>query len=363
MLPAIGSVATRALPALIRRGLPAVGRTTISRLGGNVGRRYVGKSIIVDAAVARGSWLSKVKGLVKKPGWIRDIAIWTGVDWAMDKFLGDDPESANDSANQKLIHQQVLNQLADDELGYSDLRGSVVLNETKRVYTTKTNYLTDIVNNHLFSLGRIGGKVSSNDIVNDFKDLTDAEILFLNNALVGVIKLACASSRKKEALLLAARQAICSVNPSPVMSNGADVILTNKFQSELVESLAASQNLLFEGLVEANCTQSYEDMFDEGTKSFVDFFDLFGDNKMDEVSDETQINMHLAHVNYKGSPTTFGDGVMGWLKEFSVDSDGQDDESDAVRNLQRINEIHPRVTRFTQSVIQDETNRADNQLL
>lgn len=363
MLPAIGSAAARALPALLRRSLPAVGRTTISRLGSNVGKRYVGKSIIVDATIARGSWLSKVKGLVKKPGWIRDIAIWTGVDWAMDKFLGDDPESSSDTSGQKLIHQQILNQLADDDLGYSDLRSSVILNESKRVYTTRTNYLTDVVNNHLFTLGRIGGKVSNNDIVNEFKDLTDAEILFLNNALVGVIKLAAASSRKKESLLLAARQALCSINPSPVCSNGADAILTNKFQAELVENLAASQNLLFEGLVEANCTQAYEDMFDEGTKSFIDFFDLFGDNKMDEVSDETQINMHLAHVNYKGSPTTFGEGVMNWLKEFSVDSDGLDDESDAVRNLQRINEVHPRVTRFTQSLIQDENNRADNQLL
>lgn len=356
------AVALRGGVALLRRSLPAVGRTFMSRVGSSVGRKYAGKAIIAEAQIVKPSVMGKVAQWFKKPGLIRDITLWTGADYLLDKMFGSDDNEAVSTESQRLAVQQVLNQLADDDLGYSALRSATIIGERTQVTTTRFIHLQHLVERNLFRLGRIAGKVSSNDLVHEFGDLTDAEILFLNNQLVGLIKMISASSRKGQSQLLAARQSLCSQNPSPVISMGADIILDNRYNSEQVESIATQQNFLYEGLVEANCSTAYTELFDEGTKSFVDFFDMFGDDKMDEVDDEIIISMMLTHMNYKGSPTSFEEGILSWFRSFSVDSDGEDDESDAIRNLQAINRVHPRMERLVRSLLQGEDGRADSQL-
>lgn len=358
------AVLARALPVLVRRVSPTVGRTLISRLGGGAAKKYARKVIVTDAKVVSGGVLARVGRWLKKPGFVKDFVIWTGASAAIDAIFDDSEGDNADKVSQsdKLAVQQYLNSLADDKLGYADARALVTFSERDDVSTARLSHMASLIERNLFKKGRLAGKVSSNDLVMEFSDLTDAERLLLNNQLVGLAKMIAASSDYPETMLLASRQAMSSLNPSPVFSKGADVIFEGGFKRQYVENQAALMNHTYEGLVEELAQTSFDEAFDEGADIFWDFFDLVGSNEGNEMSEEVIVNMQLAHLVYRGAPTDFGDGIMAALREFATDSDGKDDESAILVSLQEINRIHPRMKSFINSISKGENNRADANL-
>lgn len=356
MLPAIAS---RVAPMVLRRSAPTVGRSLLSRLGGNAAKNYARKTIITDATIVGGSRLGKIGRWLRKPGFMRDFLLWTGASTAVETIFGADDPDKPTTEQERLQVQQYLNSLVDDELGYTELRNQAAIGERDQVNSSRLNHMMALVNRNLFRKGRIAGKVSSNDLVVEFADLTDAERMLLNNQLVGLIKLISASSQFKETVLLGARQALCSINPSPVSATGSNILYDSVYRRDFVENQSALLNHTYEGLVEAMAQDSFDEAFDEGADMFWDFFDLFGSNQPNDLSEEVTVNMMLTHLNYKGSPTDFGDSLSGYLRDFATDSDGQDDESATVRKLQDFNRVHPRMRAFINSMLRGEMSRAD----
>lgn len=356
------------MTGLIVRGLTAVAKlnsrvpakfVTQTGLRAIAGRTAANAAKFGRGAVTSPSGSTWTKALSKLKGIGKDVALYLGVNAAIDAFSSDEDAPTTISTSDKNEIAGVLASQVDDELGYSDARKRSYSDSPFRNWNSARAYIMkQMIHRFIFRKDTLSGEPIADSVINSFMELSDHERLLLVNQLAILTKAVAASSDNRECILLAARQSLCSANPSPVMSSGADFLLNQTMRHKEREVYALAINGMYEGLVDELCAASAADMMDETT----DFlgFDLFSDDKADSASEEVKANLALNHIFYKGAPTELGTGFKKWLREFSIDSDGQDDESDALKTIQSINRIHPLAKRFIMSVAKDENSRTDD---
>lgn len=345
-----------ALPALRSLGKKAGSQITV--IGASAAASSELKLLQIGSSTAKVSIASRIGGfLAKHKSTARDFLLYAGFDALVSNIWGDKDSTPTEDDKEELGN--ILKEAIDDNLGYSEVRARAYSDSSSRFWTSSRAYwMRNTITDFLFRKDIMSGLPAPDSMIYLFRDLSDHERLLLVNQLAIAIKVVAASSDSREAVLLAGRQSLCCSNPSPVLSTGSEFLINRSVKSTSFEVHATAMNGMYEGLVNELASSAAADLFDESS-AFVDFFDLFSSNAGSTASDETICNMAIAHIFYKGSPTSLGDGLRQKIREFSIDSDGNDDESVALELVQSVNRIHPVAKRFIFSMNKDENVRTD----
>jgi len=319
-------------------------------------------------------WISRytpnfLKAMVKTSAWktgseiARELVGFAVTSAVLDKVLGKSPDQSKKEG-----------ELSDEEtamgLKVLEATGHAKLN---RMYgllygpahwsSEFTRSIDNIIQRIMWSKRAITGELLSQEDTLNIESYTQNEIDFVLTRLISTAKEIALLSSHNEYNLLYMRQLACSnmVNSSP--TNAREIINSRGLQNtERVMHMAQAHNLLYEGLYKETTDQYADELFNKSTTSW-DFFDAFGGGA-EKWTDDTEALRETkdgALISMMASDDTSA-SQLGWYDKWRADSDGDDDESAAVRALVYYSAVGDNYGKTISAVIQEQDQNAQRLL-
>lgn len=341
---AVGGLIVKETPALVKytgkRLLPAVS-TKVARSSSSIIRRTVSTQArsktrnllagaVTSPSVEQGFFK---KMFAKTPGWLKKSVTFAGEVVAFNEIteliFGPSKEGAeagtaggSDSAKENALSNLLVAN------GHSKLLETIdnVPND-EELSNSRVNDLTDIVTDLFTSRNSICGTDLTYSISARVNALGPNERALIITRLACIMKHVAIGSDDPEIFLLMANQAMASgmTNASP--TNGFErVINSNPVERRKAGIKAAEFNAMFNALGDELAGAAYDEFFDSHS-SIWDFFDTITYDGDDEIEGED--SSVAARICRLVTDDSVG-ASLSILEKFTLDSDGEDDETRAL---------------------------------
>jgi hypothetical protein len=350
------------------RAFPRVVRLSGTMIGSALGTIWKSRSAKMTRYIMvafSGARYSKAAGLAKStwsklPRWARIgtrftsefVAFWILSDLIIKDGPNNEPQVyMNEDGELVLMDPGELVDLIMLANGHSRLLESFGLSGTgSQMRNGVIGGGLDLANDIMRSKAVISGAYVDDQFVGRLRAIGERERIFIISRLINTAKVIGQFSDIPTVMQLVTRQAALSdmINSAP--TNACERVLEMaRMNPTQFESAAAELSILIGSSYDTVANAAFQDYFSAFTTKF-DFFDVFSDSNLDEAADIPTLQRALLAKMMSDDSV----GVeLGWLDRFSVDSDGEDDESAAVENLVRFSMVSHRYADLVDALLAD----------
>lgn len=328
-IPAITKYAgQRTLPSVVR-GVEKSSSVAIRNAVGRRTRATMAASLkgATTSPAAKG-WLRRT--VDRMPNWLKKAGMFAGELVAFDQLLDlmdDDKAAGNDESQTTESEENALTNILIAN-GHSKLLENIEnIPEHEDMTSSRLDDLVDLVGDIFTSRAAIAGSDMSYSKTSRLEMLSNNERILIITRLVNVIKQVSVTAVDNEIMLLAANQAMVSGMMNAAPTNAFDILInSNSVDRRKANAKAAELNSMFTALGDELAESAYDDFFAQHS-SVLDFFDLIKYSGDEEIEGEdASIAARLARLVTDDS----AGAALNILQRFTVDSDGEDDESRAL---------------------------------